>query len=199
MKIIAITGGVATGKTTAAKILTLLLKAKIIDADEIVHKLLAPGTKTYRKIVRTFGKDILKKDSRVNRKALGRIVFSDFSQRETLERIIHSAVKEEIKEKLKEFREKQFKWVIMDIPLLFEAKMQQMADKVIVIVRNRALQIKTLRKIKRISLKEAEDRIDSQLPLYEKAKLADFVIDNNGTVQETKKQIGKIFLYLQNM
>ena len=199
MKIIAITGGVATGKTTVAKILASLLKTDVIDADEIVHEFLVPGTKIYKKIVRTFGEKILGKDTRINRKALGQIIFSDISQRRKLERIIHPAVKKEIKEKLRRFRKKGFKWAVMDIPLLFEAKMQQAADKVVVVLRNRDLQIKTLRKMKKLSLKEAKERINSQLPLSEKTKSADFVIDNNGEIQNTKKQVEKIFWSLQNV
>ncbi len=197
MKIIAVTGGVATGKTTVAGILASLLKTKIIDADKIVHRLFAPGTETYKKIVLTFGENILKKNYYVNRKTLGRIVFCDVSQRKKLERIIHPAVKKEIKEKLKEFRKRRFKWAITDIPLLFEVKMEQMADKIIVVVRNRKSQIKSLVKEKKLSLKEAESRINSQLPLSEKEKKADFVVDNNGAIRDTEKQVREIFSCLQ--
>lgn len=199
MKIIAITGGVATGKTTVAKILAALLKTDVIDADEIVHKFLAPGTKIYKKIVRTFGEDIVGKNTRINRKVLGQIIFGDISQRRKLERIIHPAVKKEIKGQLRRFREKDFKCVVMDIPLLFEAKMEQVADKVIVVLRNRNLQVKTLRRMKKLSLKGAKERINSQLPLSEKIKSADFVIDNNGNIQDTKKQVKEIFRNLQNI
>jgi len=199
VKIIAITGGVATGKTTVAKFLSSLLKAEVIDADGIVHELLVPGEKTWEKVVLSFGEDILRKDSRINRKALGQRVFGDVSQRKKLEQIIHPAVKKNIKEKLKQLRKNRHKWVIMDIPLLFETKMQHLADKIIVVVRNRKLQLKTLCKMKKLSVKEAENRIKSQLPLSEKVKLADFVIDNNSAIRDTKKQVKEIFLSLQNM
>ncbi len=199
MKIIAITGGVATGKTTVAKFLSSLLKAEVIDADGIVHELLVPGEKTWEKVVLSFGEDILRKDSRINRKALGQRVFGDVSQRKKLEQIIHPAVKKNIKEKLKQLRKNRHKWIIMDIPLLFETKMQHLADKIIVVVRNRKLQLKTLCKMKKLSVKEAENRIKSQLPLSEKVKLADFVIDNNSAIRDTKKQVKEIFLSLQNM
>lgn len=199
MKIIAITGGVATGKTTVTKFLSSFLKAKIIDADEISHKLLAPGGKTWEKAVQSFGENILKKDSSIDRKALGQHVFCDASQRKKLEKIVHPAVKKDIKDKLKQFRRNHQEWVIMDIPLLFEAKMEHMADKIIVVVRNRKSQIEALLKGKKLSLKEAENRINSQLPLSEKEKLADFVVDNNGKIQETEKQVREIFLSLQNM
>jgi len=199
VKIIAITGGVATGKTTVAKFLSSLLKAEVIDADGIVHELLVPGEKTWEKVVLSFGEDILRKDSRINRKALGQRVFGDVSQRKKLEQIIHPAVKKNIKEKLKQLRKNRHEWVIMDIPLLFETKMQHLADKIIVVVRNRKLQLKTLCKMKKLSVKEAENRIKSQLPLSEKVKLADFVIDNNSAIRDTKKQVKEIFLSLQNM
>jgi dephospho-CoA kinase len=193
VKIIAITGGVATGKTTVTKILSSLLKAEVIDADKIVHELLAPGEKTWEEVVRTFGKNILRKGSHIDRKALGQRVFGDVCQRKKLEKIIHPAVKKNIKEKLKQLRKNRHKWVIMDIPLLFEAKMEHLADEVIVVTRARKLQMETLCKIKKLSFKEAEGRINSQLPLSEKVKLADFVVDNNGTIQETEKQVRKIF------
>lgn len=199
MKIIAITGGVATGKSTVAKILAALLKTDIIDADEVVHGFLAPGTKIYKKIIESFGKSVLKEDNCIDRKALGRTVFGDISQKEKLERIIHPAVKKEIKKRLKKFRDEGSKWVIIDIPLLFEAKMEHIADTVIVVLRSRDLQIRALRKTKGISLEEANNRIDSQLSLRQKAKRADFVVDNNGTIRNAKKQVEKIFLSLQNM
>ncbi|MDD5454304.1 MAG: dephospho-CoA kinase [Candidatus Ratteibacteria bacterium] len=197
MKIIAITGGVATGKTTVAKILSSLLKAEIIDADKIAHELIAPGGEIWRKIVLSFGKNILSKDSRINRKALGRYIFGHVSRRGKLEQIVHPAVKKNIREKLKQLRKGRHEWVIIDIPLLFEAKMEKMADKIIVVVRNRKLRLETLCKIKKLSVKEAENRIKSQLPLSYKIKLADFVVDNNGTVQDTKKQVREIFSCLE--
>ncbi|MBU0534389.1 MAG: dephospho-CoA kinase [Candidatus Omnitrophica bacterium] len=199
VKIIAITGGVATGKTTVAKILSSLLKAKIIDADEIVHELLVPGEKIWKEVVRCFGEDILRKDLYINKKILGQCIFGDISQRKKLEQIVHPAVKKNIKEKLKQLRKDHHEWVIVDIPLLFEAKMQKIADKVIVVVRKRKFQLETLRKIKKLSAKEAENRINSQLPLSEKVKLADFVVDNNGEIQETEKQVRETLFSLKNV
>jgi dephospho-CoA kinase len=196
VKIIAVTGGVATGKTTVSKFLSSLLQAEIIDADKISRKLLAPGEKEWEKTVRAFGSKVLTKNSHIDRRALGKRVFGDVSQRKKLERIIHPAVKKDIKKQLERLRKTRQKWVIIDIPLLFEAKMGKIADKIILVVRSRKLQIETLRKDKKLSLKEAKDRIDSQLPLAEKIKFADFIIDNNGTIRDTKRQLKKIFLHL---
>lgn len=192
MEIIGITGGVATGKTTVAKLFSSLLKVEIIDADEIAHGLLIPGEKAWHKVVQSFGKDILKSDSHIDRKKLGESVFSNTSNRKKLESIIHPPVKKIIKEKLRQFEKNGKKWVVMDIPLLFEAKMERMTDKVIVVIRNEDAQINTLQKEKGLSLKEARERIESQLPLSEKVKRAHFVVDNNGTLPDTEKQVKEI-------
>ena len=197
MKIIAVTGGMATGKTTVAKILSPLLGAEIIDADEIVHGLLSPGEKIWRKVVQHFGKDILKYDSSIDRKKLGKDIFSHISKRKKLESIIHPAVKNIIKDKLKQFRESNKKWVVMDIPLLFEAEMEQMVDRIIVVVRDESSQLNTLQKEKKLSWQEAKERIESQLPLSEKTKRAHFVIDNNSTLQDTGKQVREICAHLK--
>ncbi len=192
MKIIGITGGVATGKTTVAKFLSSLLGAEIIGADEIVHELLTPGEEVWQKVLQFFGKDIFKNDSSIERKKLGESVFSNTSKRRKLESIIHPAVKKVIKEKLKQFKKNGKKWVVMDIPLLFEAKMERMMDSIIVVIRNESAQLDTLQKEKGLSLKEARERIKSQLPLSEKVKRAHFVVDNNGALPDTEKQVREI-------
>ena len=182
----------ATGKTTVAKLFSSLLGVEIIDADEIAHGLLAPGEKVWHKVVQSFGKDILRNDSHIERKKLGENVFSNTSNRKKLENIIHPPVKKIIKEKLKQFKKNGKKWVVMDIPLLFEAKMERMMDKIIVVIRNENAQLDTLQKEKGLSLKEARERIESQLPLSEKVKRAHFVIDNNGTLPDTEKRVKEI-------
>ena len=197
MKVIGITGGVATGKTTVARILSSLLGAETIDADEIVHELLIPGEKVWKKVVQYFGEDILEPNSHVNRKKLGQYIFSDTSKRKKLESIIHPAVKKIIKDKLKQLRKSNKKWIVMDIPLLFEAEMEHMIDKIIVVVRNENAQLETLQKEKSLSLREARERIESQLPLSEKVKRAHFVVDNNGTLQDTEKQVREIWARLK--
>ncbi len=198
MKIIGITGGVATGKTTVAKFLSLLLGAEIIDADEIVHELLNPRTEVWQKVVQFFGKDILKTDSSIDRRKLGKSVFSDTSKRKRLESIIHPAVKKVIEEKIKQFKKNGKKWVVIDIPLLFEAKMEHIVDRIIVVIRSEGAQLDALQKENGLSLKEARERIRSQLPLSEKVKRAHFVVDNNDTLQNTEKQVREICNYLED-
>ena len=197
MKIVAITGSVATGKTTAAKTLSKLLGAEVIDADKIVHEFLKPGGEIWRKVIGAFGRDILKSNSHIDRKKLGRYVFSNNSRRKKLEQIIHPAVKKNIKEKIKQFKKNKTKWIIIDIPLLFEAKMEQVADKIIVVARSEDAQIKTLQKQKGLSVEEARKRIKSQIPLSQKMKRAHFVVDNNGTLREMKNQVRKIYQCLK--
>lgn len=200
MKIIAITGGIATGKTTVAKILSSFLKAKVIDADKIVHEeILVPQSTVWGKTIRMFGKDFVQKDLHIDRKSLGNLIFKDISKRKKLEQIVHPAVKKNIKEKLKQFKKDRIEWVIMDIPLLFESKMQRMANKIIVVARNKDKQIETLCKTKKMSIKDAKNRIGSQLPLSEKIKYADFTVNNNGSIRETKRQVKEIFFNLKTL
>ncbi len=192
MKIVGITGSVATGKTTVARMFSSLLKAEIIDADKIAHKFLCPGEKTWEEVVQYFGKEILKDSSYIDRKKLGQEIFSNPCKRKKLESIIHPSVKKIIKDKLNQLRKSNREWVVVDIPLLFEAKMENMVDKIIVVVRKQKAQIETLRKEKGLSLKEAKQRIESQLPLAEKAKKAHFIVDNNGTFKDTECQVKQI-------
>lgn len=197
MKVIGVTGGIATGKTVVSKLLSLLLGSKLINADEIVHKLIDSESSVKQKIVQCFGESILNSDSSVNRGKLAQVIFSDNSKRIKLEDIIHPEVKKIIEEKLKHYRENGEKWVVLDIPLLFEAKMEHMVDSIIVVTRGENAQIDTLKKEKGLSLEQAKKRIKSQLPLSEKIKRADFVVDNNNSLSDTEKQVREIHACLK--
>jgi dephospho-CoA kinase len=197
MKVIGITGGVATGKTTVARFLSSMLKAEMIDADKIAHELLLPSEKVGQKVIQFFGEDVLKNGSSIERKKLGQIIFGNISKRKKLESIIHPAVKKIIKEKLEQYRDSGKKWVVMDIPLLFEAKMESMVDRIIVVIRDESAQLDTLHKEKGLSLREARERIESQLSLPEKVKHAHFVVDNNGTLSDTERQVRDIYARLR--
>ncbi|MDD4900306.1 MAG: dephospho-CoA kinase [Candidatus Omnitrophica bacterium] len=179
--IVGLTGSFGSGKSTAAR----YFKAHgctVIDADKIAHSLLKPGTSTCRKVKKLFSGSL-------SRKNIGALVFKNRKLLTELNRIIHPRVIRMIKDKIRTARPGL---VILDVPLLIESGMYKNVDKVIVVKINRKEQIKRMKK--KFSFSEAEvlNRIKAQLPLSDKVRIADFVIDNSGSLQETKKQVEKI-------
>ena len=167
--IIGITGSYGTGKTTVAKEFAKR-KAKIIDADKIVHTFIKPRV----------------------RKKLAKIVFKKKVYLELVCRVIHPLVIRKIKQRIKNLTSKN-KIVIIDAPLLIECGLEKIVDKLIVVKASREVQLKRLKKKTGFNQREILRRISFQIPLREKIKLADFVIDNNGGLIETRKQIDEIW------
>jgi dephospho-CoA kinase len=194
MHVVGITGSFGTGKTTVAKLFKQL-GAKIIDADSIAHGLIKVNTPTYKSLIRSFGKGILKDNSRdIERKKLAKIVFANKKLLNKLNRILHPAIIKKIKDKVKLINKRNKpKVVIIDAPLLIEAGLLRLVDKLIVVAASRGVQVLRLKKRAGISKKEIEARINSQIPMREKIKSADFVIDNNGSLTYTKKQVREVW------
>ncbi len=192
MKVIGLTGGIGTGKSTVAR----LFKDKgipVIDLDQLVRDLQKPGKDVYRQIVEVFGKEILQKDGTLNRKELGRIVFKDSQKREKLNRIVHPAVLNKLRELIFRYQASQEKFVVVEVPLLYELKLDNIFDSVILVYAPKDIQIKRIMERDNLTLEEAIDRINSQLSIEEKKKLADIIIDNSGSFENTKKQFDSIF------
>lgn len=183
-----ITGSFGSGKTTVARQF-FSLGAKIIDADKIAHKIIKPGNKIYRKIIRVFGKNILKNGKTVDRQKLSSVVFNNKNALKKLNRIMHPEIIRVIRKCIKSSRAKI---IVLDAPLLIEAGLRGPVDKLIVVKINRKKQLERL--IKKTSLSRADilKRIHHQMPLSRKTNLADFVIDNSGTIKETKRQVKNI-------
>lgn len=177
----------ATGKSTVARIFQSF-GARVIDADSLAHRFIGPKGPAYKKIVGLFGKSILKKGGRINRRKIAGLVFQDPGLLKKLNRIVHPPVIKFIKEKAQEAKEEI---VVLDLPLLFEAGLEKFVDKVIVVKASRQAQLKRALQKRRLNKKEILTRIKAQMPLSRKVRLADFVIDNNGTVSKTKKQAVK--------
>ena len=186
--ILGLTGGVASGKTTVAAMLKSL-GARIIDADAISHSLLKPDMEVYCQVVKIFGKGIIKKDRTLSRKKLGRIVFNDKASRKKLNRIMHPEIIRIIRKKLQAVRKGA---VVLEAPLLIEAGLTGLVDKLIVVNVSLAKQIKRIQQKTSLAKEEALKRIRSQMSLEKKVRLADFIIDNNGTRKQTKKQVAKL-------
>ena len=191
--ILGLTGGFGTGKSTVAGILAGY-GVRIVDADKINHSLISPGTLTYKKIIKVFGRNILKNNnSAIDRKKLGRIVFSDPKALKQLCGITHPAVIREVKRQIKSARNGI---VAVDAPLLIEAGLDSLVDKLIVVNLSRGRQLKRLVQKTSLSRPEILKRIRAQLSLKSKVRLADFVIDNGGTIAKTRKQVALIWRLL---
>lgn len=187
MKIIGLTGGIASGKSTVAKVLAEL-GAYIIDADKVAHEIVKPGNPAWRDVIKRFGDDILNPDSTINREKLGEIVFGNNDLLDELNKITHPRVMEKFKDELQSIKTNNPNAiVILEVPLLYETHLERLCDLVIVVWVDRETQIKRLMSRDEINEEAAIKRIDSQLDLDEKAKKADYVIDNRKTVEETIK------------
>ena len=186
--IIGLTGGIASGKSTVSNMLKDL-SIPVIDADEEARLAVDKGEKAYNDIIAYFGTEILMEDGTIDRPKLGSIIFPNQEKRSVLNSIVHPAVREKMQQKKENYIALGHKVIVLDIPLLFESKLTHMIDKVIVVYVNEQTQLERLMHRNGYSNEEAKSRISSQLPLNEKRKLADYVIDNNGPIEETRKQL----------
>jgi len=193
--IVGLTGGIVGGKSTVASMLRDL-GAKIVDADELGHSVMLPYRPAWKKITRLFGKDILQNNLNIDREKLGKIVFTNQTLLKKLNEITHPEIIKLIKKEINLVRNKthnQEKILIIDAALIYEAKMDRLMDKIIVVYINEDEQIKRLIKRNNLSKEEASQRIKSQIPMKEKVKMADYVIDNSSSLDETKEQVEKIW------
>lgn len=199
MLIVGLTGGVASGKTAASQFLKEE-GAYIIDADQIARELVQPHKPAWNELIRAFGKEILQEDGSIHRKKLAEKVFADPKQRKRLNQILHPRIKEEMGRRTKEIGQKDPKAiVVIDAPLLVELGDHQEMDKLIVVTSTQTQQIERLKDREGIGPEEAQKILSSQMPLGEKVKLADFVIGNEGSLEETKKRVREVFKELRKV
>lgn len=192
MKLIGLTGGIATGKTTVAKILKDS-GIPVIDADEVYLRLSEKDKPVWKAVHQGFGEGFFLPDGQMDRKALGKLIFSDSQAREKLNHITHPLVKNEMLNILNQIIKVQNPLlVIMDVPLLFESGWNQWMDEVWVVYVPQEIQEARLIKRDNISREEALLRIRSQMSIEEKRKLAHRVIDNTQSIFHTKNQIQRI-------
>jgi len=187
--VIGLTGGIASGKSTVSRYLREL-GAKIIDADVIARELVLPQSSAWQEIVRHFGSEIIDEEGALLRKKLGEIIFRSSTERAVLNAILHPRIKQKIMEILSSLRnQKDIPLIVVDAPLLIEAGMVEIVDEVWVVAIPAELQRKRLIERDKISRAEAEERLAAQMPLQEKIKYAHRIIDNSGTIMETKKEL----------
>ncbi|WP_080844471.1 dephospho-CoA kinase [Cytobacillus gottheilii] len=186
--VIGLTGGIASGKSTVSSMIKQM-GFPIIDADIEARLAVEKGTEAYEEIVRHFGHDILNETAEIDRTKLGSIIFHAEKQRLKLNSIVHPAVRRQMLQKKEDAIQNGESLIILDIPLLFESKLQSMCDQTLLIYVDEQTQLERLMARNELSLQEAKARIQSQMPLADKKKLADDIIDNNGTIEETHQQL----------
>ena len=203
MLVIGLTGGIVSGKTTVAWMFKEL-GAKIIDADMIAREIVQPHKKAWKEIVENFGEEILKENQEINRKKLGNIVFSNQTKLNYLNKITHPVIIENIKMQLSQIsqqatRDNKEIICIVDAPLLFEAHLAGIMDRNIVVYIPEKEQIVRLVKRDGISRQEALKRVRAQMSLKVKISLADYVIDNSLSPENTKQQVIQLWRKLNDI
>ncbi|WP_418525435.1 dephospho-CoA kinase [Limosilactobacillus vaginalis] len=196
-KLIGLTGGIATGKSTVSTLLRLS-GYPVIDADQLVRQLQTAHSKGLERLTAVFGSGILNADQTLNRQALGSLVFSDQTKLAKLNMVMQPLIRDEIWRQVKNYQKQQIPYVILDAPLLFEENYADECDLVVVVATDHQIQVQRLMKRNSYSQAEAEQRIDSQMPLAEKKRLADIVIDNNGSKEELKRQVAGLIDQMHN-
>jgi dephospho-CoA kinase len=190
--LVGLTGGIATGKSTVSTMLRGL-GAEIIDADLLARQVVEPGQPAWREIVEEFGRDVLSPDRTLDRKKLGAIVFADPARRRRLEAITHPAIRARVKARVDELAARDFTGLAFyDAAILIEALGHRDMDRIVVVMTGEATQVARLRGRDGTDDAEGRRKIASQMPLAEKAKLADYVIDNSGDREATAEQVRRV-------
>lgn len=193
MKIIGLTGGIGSGKSTVAKMFRSL-GAKIIDADEIAREIVEPYKTAWKELVSEFGEMILNENRSLNRGLVADMVFKDDTKREKLNGIVHPKIRDEIMCRIDEYRSQKAKVVIIEAALLVEKKgLLSLVDELIVVSVDERSRLKRIKERDNLTDEEILSRIRSQFSNKEKVDLADFLIDNAGNVERTEGQVKKIW------
>jgi len=189
--ILGLTGGIATGKSTV----TGMLRERgipVIDADQIAREVVEPGKPAYEAIVRHFGREILLSDGQIDRKKLGEVVFSDEAQRQKLNAIVHPEVRRVMREGAEAAEAGGADIVFLDIPLLFESKLQHMVEKIVIVYAPADMQLARMMERDELEEEQANKRLRAQFPIDKKKAGADFLIDNSTSREETERQVEKL-------
>jgi len=193
MLIVALTGGIASGKSIIAGVLDNL-GCYVYYADKISHELMTPKKQAWKKIVDHFGDKILNKDKTINRAKLGSIVYTDAKKRQFLNELIHPLVFKKRKETINNLKkEGRYKIFVSEAALTIEAGLADFYDKIIMVYCQKEVQIKRLMQRDHINQKEALKKIKSQMEPEEKLKFADYIIDSSGLIESTVEQTEQVF------
>ena len=186
-RIIGLTGGIATGKTTVANYLAQTHNLPVLDADIYAREAVTTGSPIFQQIIQRYGTEILLGEDRyLNRQKLGEIIFNNRAERLWLESLIHPYVHQKF---IQGITESTSEILVLVVPLLFEAQMTDMVTEIWVVYCSKEQQLPRLMQRNNLTLEQAQARINSQIPLEEKVKYADVVLDNSSTLEVLLKQI----------
>jgi dephospho-CoA kinase len=194
--LVGLTGGIATGKSTVSEILRQL-GGEIIDADRLARDVVEPEQPAWKQIVAEFGGGVVTAEGALDRKKLGAIVFADPERRKRLEAITHPAIRARFQARLDELAAQGFAGIVVfDAPVMIESGNYKNMDRLVVVVTDDATQAARLQERDGTDEAEGRRKIASQMPLAEKAKLADYVIDNSGDREATAAEVRRVFAAL---
>lgn len=191
MKLIGLTGGVGTGKSTVAEMLREL-GATVIDADEAAHAVYAPGTPGFDAVVAEFGPDFVRNGA-IDRQKLGALVFNDADARGRLNAIVHPLVRDWMAERTVEAAERGDQIVIQDVPLLYENGLEPLFSSVLLVYASEDTQLERLVRSRGVPPDRARAMITAQMPIDEKRRRAHHVVDNSGNMDQTRAQVEEIW------
>jgi dephospho-CoA kinase len=191
LKLIGLTGGAGSGKSTVSDILRTL-GAVVIDADEATHAVYEPDTPGFEAVVGEFGPEFVR-DGRIDRARLGELVFKDADARHRLNEIVHPLVREWMAARTAEAAQAGAEVVVQDVPLLFENGLARLYSTDVLVYVPEDLQLQRLVKGRGVSADKARAMISAQMPIEEKRKLAHHVIDNSGTIEATRQQVQRLW------
>lgn len=197
MKIVGLTGGISSGKSTVSSYLKQL-KIPVIDADEVARKVVEPNSQGAREIRKAFGSDVFEEDGSLNRQRLGALIFSNAENRQKLDDLLQPLIKITILNEIEEYRQKGENMIVLDLPLLFEKQYEELCEEIIVVYIPKELQLERLMRRNQYTKQEALSRIDSQLSIEEKRKRATVLLDNQGTIQQLYHQVEQWLVETKN-
>lgn len=197
MKLFGLTGGIASGKSTVAKILRQL-GAAVVDADQLSREVVAPDHDGWKEILAAFGAGVLQADRGLDRQRLRTIIFNNPGARKQLEAIIHPRVRALAEQRIREHTEAGFALIVYEVPLLFEGKIHEWLRPVILVACDLNIQRQRLQARDQIDGAAAQKIIDAQMSLAEKRRLADYVIENDGDLADLEAQVRAVVAKIQS-
>jgi len=196
-KVIGLTGGIGTGKTTVSRWLAEL-GAVVIDADKVGHEAFKPDTEAWREVVDAFGRGVLTPTGEIDRKKLGEIVFNDPLALSRLNQIMHPRMYEMVKARIEEYRQQGAEVIVLEAPVLIEAGWTSLVDEVWVTIAPEEAVLKRLKQQRGLNEERTRARIRSQLASEERVKYADVVINNDGAIDELKGKVKELWERLRH-
>ena len=196
MLLIGLTGNIASGKSTVARLLSER-GATIIDADVLARRVVEPGMPAFDEIVRRGGSDVVAPDGSLDRDALRRLVFSHHEQLEELNEIVHPEVAAYRDRLVEEARQRGDRLVVQDIPLLFERGLVEQFDRIVLVDAPRPVRLERLMRARGLSETESMDMITAQMPAELKRARADYIIENTGTIRELEERVSEVWQALE--